>query len=137
MKIIRDDSLIRITFDENKKLLSTAWKTESFKEISQDKVKEIIQEIADSLVSEGADYYLADQTNRGIIYTLDMQQWVADVLVDGALRANVKKTAIIQPADFIVSLSNEQTINEVKDDRIEIKNFSDYESACAYLGFNC
>ncbi len=134
MRIIRDDELITITFDEKRSVLETKWKEQSFQEVEISTTREIIKEIAESLAKYHPDYYLADQTNRGVIYTVDIQQWVAETLVIGCHRGNVRKAAIIQPADFIVSLSNEQTINEVKNSTTAYQNFTSRAEALDWLG---
>ncbi|MBR4264850.1 MAG: hypothetical protein IKQ46_02220 [Bacteroidales bacterium] len=133
MKVLRDDNLITISYDESLKLLQTFWKAESFQQVQKETVFEIIKEIGSYLVDYDCDYYLADQTHRGVVYTVDMQKWIAGVLQEAVLKGNVKKTAIIQPVDFIVSLSNEQTMNEVTV-RADFRAFRDRESALAYLG---
>lgn len=134
MRTIRNDTLITITFDEKRSVLETKWKEQSFQEVEVSTVREIISEISDALAKFHPDIYLADQTNRGVIYTVDMQKWVADTLVIGCNRGNVRKAAIIQPADFIVSLSNEQTIGEVKSLSTDYRNFSSREEALKWLG---
>ena len=133
MKILRDDKLIKITFDEGKKLLWTEWKKESFNvSLTKAEIKQINQEIADYIIANDADYYLADQRQRGIVYTIDLQEWIAQVLAQACVKANIKRAAIIQPADYIVRLSNEQTINEVDED-VMFDNFKDFDEAWSYL----
>ncbi|MCQ2975977.1 MAG: hypothetical protein MJ211_14345 [Bacteroidales bacterium] len=114
MKILRDDNLIRISFDEKTSILETNWKQGSFEKIEIEKLKGIIIEISNFLAEYKPQYYLANQWNRGIVYTVDIQSWIADKLVEGAIKGNIKKCAIIQSEDFIVNLSNEQTLSEAK-----------------------
>lgn len=133
MKILRDDELLKITFDEEKKMIWTEWKPESFKAVlSKEEIKQINKQIADFIVEYDADYYLADQRKRGVVYTIDIQEYIAKVLVDAVEQANVKKTAIVMPADYIVRLSNEQTINEI-DSEYDYDYFNDFDKAWKYL----
>ena len=133
MKILRDDQLLKISFDEDKKLIWTEWKPESFKaSLSKEEIKNINKQIADYIVEYDADYYLADQRQRGVVYTIDIQEYIAKVLVDAVEKANVKKSAIVMPKDYIVRLSNEQTINEVDSDK-DYNYFNDFDKAWNYL----
>ncbi|MBQ3690644.1 MAG: hypothetical protein II937_12410 [Bacteroidales bacterium] len=133
MKILRDDELLKITFDEEKKMIWTEWKPESFKAVlSKEEIKQINKQIADFIIEYDADYYLADQRKRGVVYTIDIQEYIAKVLVDAVGQANVKKTAIVMPADYIVRLSNEQTINEI-DSEYDYDYFNDFDKAWKYL----
>ncbi len=133
MKILRDDELLKITFDEEKKMIWTEWKPESFKAVlSKDEINQINKQIADYIIEYNPDYYLADQRQRGVVYTIDLQEYIAKVLVDAVEQANVKKTAIVMPADYIVRLSNEQTINEIDSD-YEYDYFNDFDKAWNYL----
>ncbi len=133
MKILRDDKLLKITFDEEKKLLWTEWKQESFNvSLTKAEIKQINQEIADDIIANDSDYYLADQRQRGIVYTIDLQEWIAQVLAQACVKANIKRAAIVQPKDYIVKLSNEQTINEVDED-VMFDYFNDFDEAWSYL----
>lgn len=133
MKILRDDELLKISFDEEKKLIWTEWNPKSFKaSLSKDEIKNINNQIADYIVEYNPEYYLADQRNRGVVYTIDIQEYIAKVLVDAVEKANVKKTAIVMPKDYIVRLSNEQTINEI-DSESAYNYFNDFDKAWNYL----
>ena len=132
MKILRDDELLKISFDEDKKLIWTEWKQESFKaSLSKEEIKNINKQIADYIVETDADYYL-DQRKRGVVYTIDIQEYIAKVLVEAVEKAHVKKSAIVMPGDYIVRLSNEQTINEVNSDS-DFDYFNDFDKAWNYL----
>jgi hypothetical protein len=133
MKILRDDELLKISFDEEKKLIWTEWNPKSFKaSLSKDEIKNINKQIADYIVEYNPEYYLADQRQRGVVYTIDIQEYIAKVLVAAVEKANVKKTAIVMPKDYIVRLSNEQTINEV-DSESAYNYFNDFDKAWNYL----
>ena len=67
MQVLKDDEFIKITFDEEYSLLATKWRPSSFDDVSDEYVKQVITEISDALASTQADYYLADQSNRGIV----------------------------------------------------------------------
>ena len=133
MAVLRDDDLLKITFDEDKKMIWTEWQPGSFNvRLSKDEIKQINKQIADYILEYEPDYYLADQRSRGVVYTIDIQEYIAKVLVDAVEKAGVKKTAIVMPADYIVRLSNEQTISEIDSDR-DYDYFTDFNKAWTYL----
>ena len=125
MQVLRDDDFIKITFDEETKVLATKWKLQS--------LRSVITEIADGLASTQADYYLADQTNRGVVYDENMQKWVFSMLLSGGKRANLKKCAVVQSVDFFVGMSNEQLLKGAVTD-IAYKCFNTRREAIEWLG---
>ena len=133
MQVLKDDEFIKITFDEEYSVLGTKWKLTSFDDVSEEYVKQVITEISDALASTQADYYLADQSNRGIVYTEDMQKYVFSMLLSGGIRGNVKKCAVVQSIDFFVGMSNEQMLKEGVTN-IPYKCFSTREDAFKWLG---
>ncbi|MBR4214556.1 MAG: hypothetical protein IKR94_04465 [Bacteroidales bacterium] len=133
MQVIKDDEYIKITFDEESKILATKWRPSSFDDVSEEYVRQVITEISDALASTQADYYLADQSNRGIVYTEDMQKYVFNMLLNGGIRGNLKKCAVVQSIDFFVGMSNEQMLKEGVTN-IPYKCFSTREDAFKWLG---
>ncbi|MBP5367402.1 MAG: hypothetical protein J6Z01_03020 [Bacteroidales bacterium] len=134
MQIIKEDEYVKITFDEETLVLGTKWKPTSFDaDVSDDYVREVINVISDALASTQADYYLADQTNRGIVYTEEMQKWVLKKLMEGGEKAKLKKCAVVQSVDFFVGLSNEQLLKGAVTD-IAYKCFSSRREAIEWLG---
>jgi len=133
MQVLKDDEFIKITFDEEYSLLATKWRPSSFDDVSDEYVKQVITEISDALASTQADYYLADQSNRGIVYTEDMQKYVFNMLLSGGIRGNLKKCAVVQSIDFFVGMSNEQMLKEGVTN-IPYKCFSTREDAFKWLG---
>ena len=133
MQVIKDDEFIKITFDEEYSLLATKWRPSSFDDVSDEYVKQVITEISDALASTQADYYLADQSNRGIVYTEDMQKYVFNMLLSGGIRGNLKKCAVVQSIDFFVGMSNEQMLKEGVTN-IPYNCFSTREDAFKWLG---
>lgn len=133
MQVLRDDNFIKITFDEETKVLATKWKILSFDDVDDEYVKSVIIEISEGLASTQADYYLADQTNRGIVYTEEMQKWVLQKLMEGGEKAHLKKCAVVQSVDFFVGMSNEQLLKGAVTD-IAYKCFSSRREAIEWLG---
>ncbi len=134
MQVIKDDEYVKITYDEETKVLGTKWKPTSFEDdLSDEYVREVITEIADGLASTQADYYLADQTNRGVVYDENMQKWVFSMLLSGGQRANLKKCAVVQSVDFFVGMSNEQLLKGAVTD-IAYKCFNTRREAVEWLG---
>lgn len=133
MQVLRDDNFIKITFDEETKVLATKWKILSFDDVDDEYVKSVIIEISEGLASTQADYYLADQTNRGIVYTEEMQKWVLQKLMEGGEKAHLKKCAVVQSVDFFVGMSNEQLLKGAVTD-IAYKCFSSRREAVEWLG---
>ena len=133
MQVLRDDKFIKITFDEETKVLATKWKILSFDDVDDEYVKSVIIEISEGLASTQADYYLADQTNRGIVYTEEMQKWVLQKLMEGGEKAHLKKCAVVQSVDFFVGMSNEQLLKGAVTD-IAYKCFSSRREAVEWLG---
>ena len=133
MQVLKDDEFIKITFDEEYSLLATKWRPSSFDDVSDEYVKQVITEISDALASTQADYYLADQSNRGIVYTEDMQKYVFNMLLSGGIRGNLKKCAVVQSIDFFVGMSNEPMLKEGVTN-IPYKCFSTREDAFKWLG---
>ena len=133
MQVLRDDNFIRITYDEETKVLATKWKVLSFDDVEEEYVKSVITEISDGLASTQADYYLADQTNRGVVYDEQMQKWVLEKLMEGGEKGNVKKCAVVQSVDFFVGMSNEQLLKGAVTD-IAYKCFNSRREAIEWLG---
>lgn len=91
MQVIKDDEYVKITYDEETKVLGTKWKPTSFEDdLSEEYIREVINLISDSLASTQADYYLADQTDRGVVYDEDMQKFVLQKLMEGGEKAHLK-----------------------------------------------
>lgn len=134
MQIIKEDEYVKITFDEETKVLGTKWKPTSFEDdLSEEYIREVINLISDSLASTQADYYLADQTDRGVVYDEEMQKWVLQKLMEGGEKAHLKKCAVVQSVDFFVGMSNEQLLKGAVTD-IAYKCFSSRREAIEWLG---
>lgn len=133
MQVLRDDNFIKITYDEETKVLATKWKVLSFDDVEEEYVKSVITEISDGLASTHADYYLADQTDRGVVYNEEMQKWVLNKLMEGGEKANLKKCAVVQSVDFFVGMSNEQLLKGAVTD-IAYKCFNSRREAIEWLG---
>lgn len=134
MQVIKDDEYVKITYDEETKVLGTKWKPTSFEDdLSEEYIREVIILISDSLASTQADYYLADQTDRGVVYDESMQKWVLQKLMEGGEKAHLKKCAVVQSVDFFVGMSNEQLLKGAVTD-IAYKCFSSRREAIEWLG---
>ncbi len=134
MIVIRDDKYITITFDKNVSMLETCWKQASTEINDFETIKEIISTIADNLVAYHAELYLADQRNRQVVYTLEMQKWIADRLNNGCKRAGVKYAAFINSDNFVAGLSTTQMISEAEEVTTVVREFGDRDSAIKWFG---
>ena len=134
MITIRDDKYITITFDKNVSMLETCWKPASSEVSDFETIKEIISTIADNIVAYKADYYLADQRNRQVVYTLEMQKWIADRLNNGCKAGGVKCAAFINSENFVAGLSTTQMIDEAENVVTLVREFTDRESAIKWFG---
>lgn len=79
-------------------------------------------------------YFMGNDSNRQFVYTVDIQAWIATTLATACAEAGVKKFAVINPKDFIVELSTEQTVEEAGILPFELQRFATEEEALEWLG---
>ncbi len=132
MQVLRDDSIITITYDPQRSLLETCWKPGQA-ELTPDDVKDVLQSIGNYLSSCRPENYIADQTNKNSVYPVEIQTWIAKVLYTACIKGGVKKAALIQSGNFITSLSTTQMLDEATDIPLQFETFPTREEAYEWM----
>ena len=132
--ILRDDKYITISFDETQSLFKTRWKQASSDISDSEVVKSIIADICQKLEMCRPKYYIANQKDKEVAYSVDIQQWVAVSLYKASCAANVEYVATIESDNISVSMSNDQMIGEVEiKNGIKVATFTDESAALRWM----
>ncbi len=134
MKVVYDNKYITEWYNEDKKLFKVRWKAET-KNITEEEVREEIIRFTDYILKLKPLYILGDGRLRENLYTIEVQQWIADKLTHYCIKAGLKKFAILSPVNFVAELSTEQVADEAtsKNIPIDIKFFKKEEEALNWL----
>ncbi len=130
MKVVYDDEFITAWYYEDKKLFKIRWKAET-KNITEEEVRKKVSRITNYILELESLYILSDDRFRENLYTVEVQQWIADKLVHSCIKAGVKKFAVLNPINFVAELSTEQVADEAisKNIPIDVKLFKEEEEA--------
>lgn len=128
MKTVYEDSFFIIKFDEELKLIYTAW-TEKATHLEGEEIKRLVTLFVTFLDDYKPDFSLADDSKRSSVYPTEIQEWVGNTIAMAAVRANLLKYAIILPQDLVSSMSTEQTVEEIINLPFQLQYFEDEESA--------
>lgn len=133
METIYESAYFKVEFDSSTKLLKTVWNEKSG-EMNEKQMREEILKAA-SLVEEYKPLYiLTNDRDRTYVYTVEVQQWVAQTLASAAIKAEIKKFAVLLPTEIIAQMSTEQTADEVHNTPYEVNLFNDEQEALKWLG---
>ena len=132
--ILRDDRYITIDMDLDRSLYITRWKKESGDITDDSVVKEIVDDISNKIEQFRPLYYIANQTCKEVVYTVDIQKWIAERLYAACLKAGTKYVATIESGNISVSMSNDQMIDEVEVRGIKVKTLATEPEALKWMG---
>ncbi|MCQ2975979.1 MAG: hypothetical protein MJ211_14355 [Bacteroidales bacterium] len=134
-RILSDDKFLTTLLDETNSIFITRWKSVSSEiDSNVEEIKKYIKLIADEIASVHPKYYLANQTERNTVYTVDIQNWIAVTLLGGCKRGGVKKAAVVQSKNLIADISTDQMVSEASSElNFVVKYFSDENSAKKFL----
>lgn len=130
-KVFETEKII-VWFDKDRQLQKASWIGDNA-DITEKEIKEVINIEADLIAKYRPSYYIADDSKRQFIYTVDIQNWVATTLAKVCIDVGVQKFAILMPKDLIAELSTEQTAEETGKIPVEIEYFNDEVSATKWL----
>lgn len=131
---LRDDRFITIDLDIDRSLFVTRWKLESADITDENIIKDIISDISCKIEQFRPLYYIANQTCKEVVYTVDIQKWIAERLYAACSKACTKYVATVESSNISVSMSNDQMIEEVEVKGIKIKTFSTEAEALKWMG---
>ena len=132
--ILRDDRYITIDMNIERSLYITRWKKESGEITDESVVKEIIGDISDKIEKFRPLYYIANQTFKEVVYTVDIQKWIAERLYAACRNAGTKYVATVESGNISVSMSNDQMIDEVVVLGIKVKTLPTEPEALKWMG---
>lgn len=132
METIFENDFFAIQFDEETKLISNFWK-ENTEEMDEEDLKTAITIFANLIDEYTPNLLFSDDSKCKCVYTVDMQEWVGEMITMATIRAGVSKYALIMPEDMMSSISTEQTVDEIVDLPFELNYFEDVESAKKWL----
>ena len=76
---------------------------------------------------------MANERKRLSVYIPNLQGWIARQIGLAFIEGNVEKFAVIQPEDFIINLSTEQTADELPTPPFEMSFFPSREEALKWI----
>lgn len=103
-------------------------------DVTEEDIKAMMTSTANSIKQYKPKYFMGNDSNRQFVYTVDMQSWIATTLAMACAEAGVLKFAVIDPKNFIVELSTEQTIEEAGKLPFELQRFANEADALQWLG---
>lgn len=131
---LRNDRYIIIEMDMERSLFITRWKQESVDISDENIVKEIISDISVKIEQYQPKYYIANQTNKEVVYSVDIQKWIAERLYAACCKASTKYVATVESSNISVSMSNDQMIEEVEVEGIKVKTLPTEAEALKWMG---
>ena len=131
---LRDDRFLTIDMDIDRSLFITRWKKESADITDDNIVKDIISDISNKIEQYQPKYYIANQTFKDVVYTVDIQKWIAERLYAACITACTKYVATVESSNISVSISNDQMIEEVEVRGIKVKTFTSEAEALKWMG---
>ncbi len=132
MKLIKQIQFMSVFFDEQKRLLIHQWK-DGNDDLDENELKEIISQATVIIKEYAPMYYIADDSNRKRIFSVEIQSWIASVVAEACITVGLKCLAIIVPEELISHLSTEQTVDEAGQLPFEINYFADKNEALTWI----
>lgn len=129
---IVDFPTFKINFDEASRTLIVIDTTSA--EVQEDDIRNMISMIEKIILEHKPVNYLTDNKLRKYVFSVEMQEWVANTLLQACLAVGLKKFAVVQPEELVASLSNEQVADEAGDNPIQVGFFRTMEEAQRWLG---
>jgi len=117
-------------YSESESLISNYWTNEEMQDADfQHEITVWIEAIEELTPLR----LLADTRLFNYAITVDMQEWNNNTTFPRIIAAGVKKFAIIMPADLLIQLSLQQTMEEDKTGAFAYNYFDNEDSARAWL----
>jgi len=132
MENLFKNEFVSIDYSTNKSLLTLSWSGEN-ENIQKEVLKTIVIKFTELIIQLKPSKILVDHTNQKFIFSVDIQNWVADSVGAAASVSGVKKWAAIMPNELIIELSTEQTVEELSSKTFEIKYFRELNEAFLWL----
>jgi hypothetical protein len=129
---IVDYPTFKINFDEVSRTLIVIDTTSA--EVQEDDIRNIISTIEKSILEYKPVNYLTDNKLRKYVFSVEMQEWVANTLLQACLAVDLKKFAVVQPEELVASLYNEQVADEAGESPVQVAFFHTMEQAKNWLG---
>ncbi len=132
MKFVKKIGFMNIFFDEQRKILFHEW-INGNEVIGERELKETISEAMVSLKAYSPTYFVADDSNRNCVFTIEIQTWIASLVAETCISIGLQALALIVPNELIAHLSTEQTVDEAGKLPFEIKYFDDKKNAIEWI----
>ena len=132
MQLIHKDKYMVLEFDEEKKITFSKW-TKETKSMTNKSMREAIAFAASMIKKHKPKCYLADERDRLFPYSKEIQEFVAQTLIEACLEVELLKFAIIAPTDIIVEFTTHQTAEIAKNTPIDVRHFRYKETAINWL----
>ncbi len=132
MGTIYKSEFLLLEFDQSRKILESSWLEKNDK-MTEEQMKKEIETVAALIKKHKPLFILTNDRNRTYIYTVELQNWVAQILSNACIEAGIKKFAVMLPEEIVAQISTEQTADEVKNLPYELQLFTEEQEAIEWL----
>ncbi len=112
MTTLLNNRFVKVELDEAQHLLWVEWMPQTA-DMSEDEYKKILITLVEFVNRHQVKYCLDDTLNFAYVIMPDLQEWTAIEFNTRLTSTNLQKVALITPKELIVSLSIEQTTDEI------------------------
>ncbi len=131
MEVYKSKNLT-ITYSEEGSMLTMDW-APAVEDVSEEEYKDEMMQYIKSIETYTPDAVLIDATKANYAINPDLQIWINKNIIARAMKAGLKKTAIVLPDDLITRLGVEQTFDEDKNPVIKRQYFGNVKEAKEWL----
>lgn len=135
MTTLLNNRFVKVELDEAQHLLWLEWMPQTA-DMSEDEYKTLLMQLADFVSEYQVKYWLGDTLNFAYVIVPALQEWTAVEFNTRLAATNLQKMALIIPKEIIVSLSVEQTTDDMEATNVSkftVKYFDNTESAVQWL----
>ncbi|HAI74821.1 MAG TPA: hypothetical protein DCM08_01120 [Microscillaceae bacterium] len=128
MQTLYEDPYLTILHDEARQVIYTKT-TPQGAELTHEQIRALILTLAGHIKAQRPRFMMANDQERGFVYDVPLQKWVADTLAEAAVSVGAQKYAVLLPTELIKALSTEQVAEEVVGAPFEIAYFDNEQAA--------
>jgi len=122
---------LEVMFDQEKSLM-LATDTSSISYTDQDVIK-LFEDFSQIILKYKPKYLLSNDQLRTSVYDVELQNWIAEKMIQTCAEAGVERFVIVQPEEFVASLSTEQVAEEAIDLPFDFTFCATVEQAYTWL----
>lgn len=106
------------SYNKDTSLLVIRWLPETY-QMSEETYRSTFMQIADFIAEHKVQLWMGYTKNFAFIIPPELQEWTAGEFNQKLKQAGLKKMAMIMPSDYIASLSVQQSVKEMENQKDE------------------